>query len=199
MTEPDPPARISPLTQDRFDDDVRKFLARWTGGSFSMDPKDNPPLLTFAHHPRLAELFSRLNIHLLTTSTVPLKQRQIAIMRTCWRCKAVYMWSSHLRTSVQFGLSPEMYRPIQVGADDPYFTGFERTIIRATDELVDDRKVGDASWDALRAEWNEQQMLDFLFTVGCYVMTAGVMRSLGIEREPELLELAARYGAPEPD
>jgi alkylhydroperoxidase family enzyme len=117
-------------------------------------------------------------------------------MRTAWICKATYMWSSHLRTSINCGLQPDMYRPIQVGASDPYFTPFERTIIRSTEELVADRKVGDANWQSLCAQWNNQQMLDFLFTVGAYVTVAGVMRSTGVEREPELLELAAKYGAP---
>lgn len=106
------------------------------------------------------------------------------------------MWSSHLRTSIRCGLQPDMFKPLQVGASDPYFTPFERTIIRATDELVNEKKVGDANWQALLADWNSRQMLDFLFTVGAYVTVAGVMRSTGVEREPELLELAARYGAP---
>ena len=89
-----------------------------------------------------------------------------------------------------------MYGPIQRGADDSYFTPFEATVIRATEELVNDRKIGDANWHALMAEWDEKQMLDFLFTVGCYVMIAGVMRSTGAQRTPELLALAEEYGAP---
>lgn len=196
MIQPDPPARMPQLRPDQCDDDVRAFLGRWTGGIFK-NADVNPVLLTFAHHPQLADVFSQFNIHLLSTSTLPVKQRQIAIMRTAWLCKAVYMWSSHLRTSISCGLAPDFFHPVQVGAEDPYFTDFERTIVRATDELVNDRKIGDANWRALAAEWNDRQMLDFLFTVGCYVTTAGVMRSIGIEREPELLELAARYGAPE--
>jgi alkylhydroperoxidase family enzyme len=92
-----------------------------------------------------------------------------------------------------------MYGPIRNGPDDPYFTPFERTVMLATEDLVNDRKVGDANWAALRAEWDEKQMLDFLFTVGCYAMVAGVMRSTGAERLPDLLELADRYGAPSAD
>jgi 4-carboxymuconolactone decarboxylase len=195
MLQPDPPARLPQLKQDEFTDEVRAFLSRWSGGIFR-NVDVNPPLLTFAHHPQLAGVFSQFNIHLLSSSTLPVKQRQIAIMRTAWICKATYMWSSHLRTSIRCGLQPDMYRPIQVGASDPYFTEFERTIIRATEELVNDKRVGDTNWQALRAEWNNQQLLDFLFTVGCYVAVAGVMRSTGVEREPELLELAAQYGAP---
>jgi alkylhydroperoxidase family enzyme len=196
MPHADPPPRMPPVRPEDFTEETRAFFGRWTGGIFSNADK-NPVLLTFAHHPKLAEVFSQFNIHLLSTSTLPVKQRQIAIMRTAWICKANYMWSSHLNTSVVCGLSPDMFRPIQVGADDPYFTEFERTVIRATEEIVRDRKISDTNWQALMAEWNNQQMLDFLFTVGAYVAIAGVMRSTGAQRTPDLQELAERYGAPE--
>jgi len=196
MLDPDPPARMPQIRPEEYTDETRAFFGQWTGGIFK-DADKNPVLRTFAHHPQLANAFSPLNIHLLSNNTLPVKQRQIAIMRTAWICKATYMWSSHLQTSVSCGLSPEMYGPIQRGADDPYFTEFERTVIRATEDLVNDRKISDANWDALKAEWNEKQLLDFMFTVGCYVMVAGVMRSTGAERLPDLLELAEKYGAPE--
>ena len=196
MLPPDPPARLPQVRPDDLTDDMRAFLAKWSGGVFQ-NADSNPVLLTFAHHPKLADLFSQLNIHLLSTNTLPVKLRQIAIMRTAWITKATYMWSSHLRTSMRCGLSPEMFRPLQIGADDPYFTDFERVVIRATEELVQDKKVSDANWQSLMAQWSNEQMLDFLFTVGAYVTIAGVMRSTGAERKPELLELAEQYGAPE--
>lgn len=196
MLQPDPPARLPQVRLEDFTDETRAFFAQWTGGMFR-NAETNPVLRTFAHHPELANAFSPLNIHLLSNNTLPVKQRQIAIMRTAWLCKAVYMWSSHLQTSLSCGLQPDMYGPIQRGPDDPYFTDFERTVMRATEDLVKERKVSDANWQALRAEWNEKQLLDFLFTVGCYVMVAGVMRSTGAERQQDLLELAEKYGAPE--
>lgn len=196
MLEPDPPARLPQIRDEDFTDETREFFGQWTGGIFK-DADKNPVLRTFGHHPALANAFSPLNIHLLSSNTLPVKLRQIAIMRTAWLTRAVYMWSSHLQTSVSCGLSPEMYGPIQRGPDDPYFKPFERVVMLATEELVNDRKVGDANWEALRAEWSDKQMLDFLFTVGCYVMVAGVMRSTGAERLPDLLALAEKYGAPE--
>jgi alkylhydroperoxidase family enzyme len=196
MPPADPPARMPQLAPEDFSEQVKEMFARWKEGSFK-DAEANPVLRTFAHAPRTAELFSALNVHLLVTNSVPLRQRQIAIMRTAWLCKARYMWSSHLRTSMSFGLEPELFKPIQVGAGDPYFTEFERSIIRATEDLVADRLISDANWQALSAEWSHQQLIDFMFTVGAYVLTAGVMRSTGVEREPELLELAEKYGAPE--
>lgn len=195
MLTPDPPARLPQVRDQDFTDETRAFFGHWTGGIFKNADK-NPVLRTFAHHPELANAFSPLNIHLLSHNTLPVKERQIAIMRTAWITKATYMWSSHLNTSKLCGLSDDMYGPIQRGADDPYFTEFERTVIRATEDLVRDHKVSDANWQTLQAQWNEKQLLDFLFTVGCYVMSAGVMRSTGAERQEDLLALAEKYGAP---
>lgn len=198
MPQADEPARLAQIREEDFTDETRAFFAQWVGGIFR-DAQDNPVLRTYAHHPRLANAASPLSIHLLSTNTLPVKLRQIAIMRTAWVTGAVYMWSSHLQTSASCGLSPDMYGPIRRGADDPYFTEFERVVIRATEELVKDHRVSDTNWKALAAEWNEKQMLDFLFTVGAYVMIAGVMRSTGIERQPDLLELAEIHGEPKAD
>ena len=195
MIKPDTPARLPQITKEEFTDDTRAFFGQWSDGFFQ-DVDSNPVLCTFAHHPDLANAFSPLNIHLLTNNSLPVKQRQIAIMRTAWICNATYMWSSHLRTSVRSGLSPEMYEPIKQGAEDPYFTEFERVVIRATEELVKDRYISDKHWKLLSEQWSKQQLLDFMFTVGCYVMVAGVMNSAGVERKEELLELAEKYGAP---
>lgn len=180
-----------------FTDETRDFLNRWSGGMFK-DSDSNPVLKTFAHHPQVAGLFSSFNIHLLTTNTLPVRQRQIAIMRTAWICKATYMWSSHLNTSMRAGLEDGLFEPIKHGADDPYFTPFEKVVIRATEELVAHRTIGDENWQALMAEWDNRQMLDFMFTVGCYVTSAAIMRATGVQRDPELLALAEKYGAPDP-
>ena len=196
MLPPDPPARLPQVQPEDVTESIREFLSKWTGGVFQNADK-NPVLLTFAHHPKLADLFSQFNIHLLSTNTLPVKQRQIAIMRTAWICKATYMWSSHLRTSMRCGLAPDLFGPIQVGAGDPYFSEFERIVIRATEELVQEKTISEESWRSLMSEWSNQQMLDFLFTVGAYVTIAGVMRAIGVERQPELLDLAEKYGAPE--
>jgi alkylhydroperoxidase family enzyme len=192
---PDPPPRLAPLRPDQCTEETQAFFSRWTGGFFA-NAQNNPPLMTFAHHPRLADVFSQFNIHLLTTSTLPVKERQIAIMRTVWICGGTYAWSSHLNTSALCGLSSDMYRPIQAGADDPYFSAFESTVMRASDELVRDHEVSRPTWDLLAQEWDSRQLLDFLFTVGAYVLTVGVMRSTGVQRDDHLRALAAEFGAP---
>lgn len=191
----DPSPRLAPVDQRNVSEEMSAFLSKWTGGIFK-NAESNPVLLTFAHHPKLADLFSQLNIHLLSTTTLPVRLRQIAIMRTAWLCRATYMWSSHLNTSINCGLEPELFGPLQVGAEDPYFSEFEKQVIIATEELVEQHALTEQTWQALASQWSEQQMLDFLFTVGAYVTVAGVMNSAAVQRPPHLVALAEKYGAP---
>ncbi|MFV8819439.1 carboxymuconolactone decarboxylase family protein [Haliea sp. E17] len=195
MPQADPPARLPQIQPDEFTDETRAFFGQWSN-DFFRDVDKNPVLLTFAHHPALANAFSPLNVHVLTENTLPVRQRQIAIMRTAWICQCTYMWSSHLNTSQRCGLPTEIFDPIKRGADDPYFSEFERTVIRAAEELVQERNISEGNWELLASQWSKQQLLDFMFTVGCYAMVAGVMNSAGVERNPDLLALAEEFGQP---
>jgi 4-carboxymuconolactone decarboxylase len=92
------------------------------------DPDKNPPLMTYAHHPHLAYVFSQFNVRLFSTSMPPVRQRQIPIMLT-GICKATYRWSSHLNTSLECGLDAEVLKSTQNRADDLHFTDVEGTVI----------------------------------------------------------------------
>lgn len=197
MLPPDPPPRMAPLTQDELTQEARDFLGRWSGGFFKNAEK-NAVLMTFAHHPPVADLFSQLNIHILSTNTLPPRLRQIAIMRLAWVTRASFMWSSHLNTTVMAGVEPDFYQQVKVGADDPFFDEMERHVIIATEDLINDQRINDESWNVLMRDWTKQQMLDFLFTIGVYYTVAILMRTLGVQRHEELLELAEEHGAPDP-
>jgi len=196
MPERDPPARLSPVGDDLFEEGSA-FMETWKGGFLKPEVvRVNPVLRTFAHNPALAAAFSQFNVHLLTENSMPVRLRQIAIMRLAWITKATYMWSSHLSTSRSVGLEDDFYEPVKTGSGHPHFTLFENTVLAATDELVQTNDLSDETWNALRDGFDEKQMLDFLFTVGCYLGLAGTMNACRVERMDDLLELAERYGEP---
>lgn len=186
-----PPARIAEIGDDAHDDAVREVLAVFEAGA------NNPVVKTFARHPPLAIPFLTFNRYLLRGSRVPVRLRQIAILQVAWTRKARYMWASHLRTSLRLGLAPEDFAAIQRGLDAQHWSPDERTILATVDELRETSELRDESWAALRAVLDEQQVMDFLFVVGTYLSLAMVFNTLRIEREPELLELAQRYGSPD--
>ena len=197
MTEVDPPPRIPRITGDDRTEAVWELIEMFSGpGRLNVD--ENHVLNTLGQHPELAKSFLSFNRYLLMSSTLPVRLRQIAILRVSWLKKARYMWSSHLRTSLRNGLSGDEFEPVKVGPDAPYWNEQERALLSATDQLVETSDLDDDHWEALTLFLDRRQIMDFLFTVGTYVQLAMALNAIRIEREPELLHLAEQYGSPDP-
>ena len=55
--------------------------------------------------------------------------------------------------------------------------------MRATDELHADQCITDHTWRDLSATYDEQQLLDVIFTVGQYTLVSMALNSCGVERD----------------
>ena len=55
--------------------------------------------------------------------------------------------------------------------------------MRAADELHDDQAISDATYAGLTARYDEQQMLDLVFTVGQYHLVSMVLNTFRVERD----------------
>ena len=69
-------------------------------------------------------------------------------------------------------------------------------MLRAVEQLRDESDLDDAAWNALAQHFDRHQMMDFLFTVGTYILLALAFNAMRIELEPELQGLALEYGSP---
>jgi 4-carboxymuconolactone decarboxylase len=156
----------------------------------------NHVIQTFAQHPALTKPFLAFNRHLLNTSTLPVRLRQIAILRVAWTRRAEYMWASHMRFSLALGFSPEDFEAVKGGAESSRWSEAERAVLRAVEQLRDQSDLDDAAWADLARHFDRRQLMDFLFTVGTYILLALAFNAMRIELEPELQELAREYGSP---
>jgi 4-carboxymuconolactone decarboxylase len=188
VAEPTP--RIPQVQAADQTDAVRAVLEIFEAGP------DNHVVRTFAQHPQLAQLFLTFNRHLLRSSTLAPRLRQIAILRTTWTNDATYMWSSHLRMSLKVGMSGADFEAVKQGETAPHWSALERLIVRAVDEYNAQHMLSDATWVGLAAQLDQRQIMDLLFTIGTYALAGFVINTLRIDREPELQALAEQYGAP---
>ena len=65
-------------------------------------------------------------------------------------------------------------------------TAFEAALLRAADELHVDSFVSEATWRALAARYNTNQLVDTVDGVGAFTMHAGAINSLGVEIEADV-------------
>ena len=170
---PDKP-RLEPLPLEEIDPDTRE---RFGGG----------PMLnifrTLAHHPKLLKRWLVFGNHVLSKSSLPARQRELVILRVGWRCRAEYEWSQHVDIALRSGVTEQDVERVAEGPDAAGLSDAERALLRATDELLDDTCVSDATWSALSAHFDTAQIIDLIFTVGQYNLVSMALNSLGVPLE----------------
>jgi AhpD family alkylhydroperoxidase len=166
--------RLSPLPADQWDEATQQALSAMRGA------ETNNALSTFAHHPALAKAFLRFNVHLLMSSTLPARIRELAILRVAHRRDCAYEWSHHVRMGKDEGITDDQIAALKRGeAADP----FDRVVITAVDELEEKSQMSDETWAALGERLDDQQRMDLIFTVGCYALLAMAFNTFGVELE----------------
>ena len=171
--------RVAPLADDEMDAETRALL-----GATSSDIRRGPILnifRTLAHHPKLLKRWMVFGAHVLAKSTLPPRERELAILRIGWRCGSEYEWGQHVAIGRATGLSDDEIRRVAKGPEAPGWNTFDAAILRAVDELHDDSFLSDASWNALTAQWSTEQLIDLIFAVGQYTLVSMALNSLGVQ------------------
>lgn len=138
---------------------------------------------TVAQHPALVKARAPMQQHLLQESTLPPRERELAILRTGWIWQSEYEFGQHIRMSKPAGVTDEDCLRVTEGPDADGWTPFEATLLRAVDELCRDAFISDGPWDALTKQYDTKQMLDLVFLVGQYTTVCMALRTFGVQLE----------------
>lgn len=149
-------------------------------------PKGLNVLGTLAVHPALTQAYHRFNGHVQFATTLSLRQREILVLRVAAVRDAGYEWAQHAVIGRDVGLDDDDIARVAAGPDAAGWAPFEAALVRAVDELVADARIGDATWEALARELDQQQLMDLVFTVGAYDTLAMALRSFGVELDDDL-------------
>jgi alkylhydroperoxidase family enzyme len=142
---------------------------------------------TLAHHPELYSRWSALGGFLLNGSSLPARHREMLMLRMGWLCQSEYEWAQHARIATStVGMTDQEIHRIAEGPKAAGWTDFENTLLRMVDELRYDAIVSDATWNALRKEYSDQQMMEALYTAAQYQLVSMVLNSLGVQLDPGL-------------
>jgi 4-carboxymuconolactone decarboxylase len=178
MNERSPSVRVAPLPADMWDGDVDQAL------SGLMPPERRNPeatgnlVATLVRHPKLARGFLRFNFHLLYGSTLPARVRELAVLRVAHLSRCEYEWRHHVGMGRDAGLTDEDIAGVERGEAAGEL---DHAVLTAVDELHHDAAVSDRTWTTLSAHFDEHQLMDFVFTVGCYGSLAMAINTFGVE------------------
>lgn len=176
--------RIAPLGDDEITDDQQEILAPIA----ARRPLDNV-YRTLARHPKLFKRWLVFANHVLFKSSLPAREREMAILRTGYLCRAGYEWGQHVRLGKAAGLTDGEIAMIAEGPGAPGWSPLERALLTAVDELHADAFISDATWRVLSGAYDEAQLMDLVFAVGQYTLVSMALNSLGVQLDDGLVGL----------
>jgi len=186
------PTRLPPVDEARLQEKTLAALAPYR----DQDGRIYTIWATLAHHEEALRRFLVFSNHVLGKNTLPLRSRELMILRIAARARAAYEWDQHVRIALRAGIGEEEIIAAATGAWDG-LDELDRLLLAATDSLLDRRGVDDELWDRLQESLTAQQVIDVLYTVGQYLTIATVINTLGVRTEGELRLALPPVGHPD--
>ena len=182
MMERSAGVRIPPLPPDEWGDAADGALTGLMPAERRNPEATGNLVATLVRHPRLARNFLRFNFHLLYGTTLPPRLRELAVLRVALLSGCDYEWRHHVTMGRDAGLSDADIAGIEHGeASDE----LDRAVLAAVDELRGDSTVTDPTWTTLSTHLDEHQLMDLVFTIGCYGALAMAINTFGVQPDPD--------------
>ncbi|MFZ3561438.1 carboxymuconolactone decarboxylase family protein [Streptomyces sp. BH055] len=172
------------LLEPPYTDEAGALLAR-------MMPGDAPPIGLFRMFARNLPMAGAMHgwgrYELGRQLTLTMREREIAIDRTCVLCGCEYEWGVHMMTFAdRVELTREQAASLVHGgpADACWTSERERLLILAVDALHERSDIDDALWARLASVFDEVQLLDLLLLCGWYHAVSFAARATRVPHEP---------------
>lgn len=187
MSQNDTPAapgpRIPNLPRAEWTDPAREVFAFWGEPNAWEEGSKTNIMMVMANHPDLGKVYNAWGKHFLMNNTLALRQLELLILRVAWRVKSAYEWHNHVGYGLNAGLSLEEIAAIREAPEAGKWDDLDLQVLRATDELIDSGRIGDATWAALIKHYDKRQMMDLVFSIGHYVMTSWALSTFDVGLE----------------
>ncbi|MCP5027328.1 MAG: carboxymuconolactone decarboxylase family protein [Actinomycetia bacterium] len=146
--------------------------------------RDDEPLNifgVFAHHPKLLKRFNLLGGFILNKGLLPVREREIVILRVGWNAQSRYEFGQHTVIGRQCGLSDDEILRLTLPADEGAWSPDDQALVDLCDDLQSDDCVSADTWARLSSRWNDAEMIELVVTAGFYRMVSGFLNSTGVE------------------
>jgi alkylhydroperoxidase family enzyme len=186
------PPRLEPLDGAALGARELDLIGRLRQLSAHPDDKPVHPFFsTLAHQPAFFEAYMQLGISAMASAALPLRTRELIILRTGWLCGAPYQFGEHVVTAKKIGFTAQDIERIKQGSSAEGWDDADRAILRAAEELHGNAMISDATWTALAERLSPGELIELPMIVGHYHLTAFLQNSLRFRLSDYNLGLAS--------
>ena len=174
--------RLKPITQKSelpaqhqpVADDIVKVFGR-IGGPFSM----------LLHSPKLAAKVLPLVPFVRDECIVEPNLRFPAILTAARENEAAYVWAAQVGQARKAGIRDDLIDLIRARGEISRLPAEEREVVDYARQLVRNRKVDQATFDALNKRHGSQWMVDLTATIGYFGFVSGIANAFEVAAPPD--------------
>ncbi|WP_317930104.1 carboxymuconolactone decarboxylase family protein [Halioxenophilus sp. WMMB6] len=154
--------------------------------------EDIDSLEILIRHSELYHAHLEVSKKFLSDGELPIRDRELAIMRVGWLSQAPFEWGSHVVIGKRNGISAEEVERVIDGSTADGWVDHERALLRAMEELHFDSMISDETWAELAKVYNDKQLIEIIVLAGQYKTVAYLQNSLRLRVPPYKQGLSAR-------
>ncbi|MFN4089220.1 MAG: carboxymuconolactone decarboxylase family protein [Alphaproteobacteria bacterium] len=187
MPETKPP-RFAQLSPDQMSDAQKKAAeailagakkADGPGGRYMAQSGQFPgPYNFLLRSPELAMRWRGLAEYIRFDTSVPLRLNELAILIQARWWTAQFEWWAHEPLAVRAGLAQSIADDIKVGRRPKAMQPDEEAVYDFCTEMMENRRVGDATFAKLKAQFTEQQIADLVAVTGFYATVSMILNTV---------------------
>ena len=99
--------------------------------------------------------------------------RELLILQVAQLQHGVYEWRQHVPIALGVGVTQQQIDGIEQGKyQDAAFNAAEQALLAFGREVIDNVRVPDSVFAGMRAQFSEQEIVESIVTIGCYMMMA---------------------------
>ena len=169
--------RLSPLPPEQWDACLKPVL----------DDLGTPLNIhnVIARHPALMLSYVDFRNHIVRTSSLSGRQRELLVLRTAHNTGSAYEWDHHVVRSRAIGMADGEIDRGGLGAAAAAWSDEDALLLTAADDMFAAKEIARPTWSAMCAAFSDQQLLDIVFTVGVYFIMATILKTAQVPDEDD--------------
>lgn len=135
------------------------------------------PFIPMLRSPEFLRRAQKLGEYLRFDNALPTRVKEFVILVISAQLKQSYEWHVHCPLAIKAGVSAEVASALAAGQEPQGLTRHEQVARNFCLQLLKDCQVDDTAYDAVKAEFGEQGVMDLIGMTGYYTLLAMVLNT----------------------
>ncbi len=170
-------ARLPNLEKDQLKPEDLKFYESIADSRGSV----RGPYGVLLHSPDLAARVAHTGTYVRFNFDLPESLKETIIITAAREIQSQYEFAAHARLARQAGVSDATIKAIADGTAPSGLSGDEEMLVRYVKELVQNHKISDATFNAVRDKFGTQRTVEITGLIGHYLLVGQILLAFEVE------------------